>query len=71
MKESTPTSESGSTTGVTGATIDPTTAAELLAQQIENRQQVVRDLIEKEQDFVEEMNNLFTIYLEPLERADM
>ena len=71
MKESTPTSETGSITGVTVATIDPTTAAELLAQQIENRQQVVRDLIEKEHDFVEEMNNLFQVYLEPLERADM
>ena len=44
---------------------------QLLAQQIENRQQVVRDLIEKEHDFVEEMNNLFQVYLEPLERADM
>jgi len=71
MKESTPTSDTGSITGVTVASIDPTTAAELLAQQIENRQQVVRDLIEKEQDFVEEMNNLFQVYLEPLERAEI
>ena len=70
MKESTPTSESGSNTNA-GASIDPTTAAELLAQQIENRQQVVRDLIEKEQDFVEEMHNLFQVYLEPLERAEI
>ena len=51
--------------------IDPTTAAELLAQQIENRQQLIRDVIEKEHDFIEEMQNLFHVYLEPLEHAEM
>ena len=61
----------GSVTGMTGASIDPTTAAELLAQQIENRQQLIRDVIEKEHDFIEEMQNLFHVYLEPLEQADM
>lgn len=68
IKENTPIND---TANVTGASIDPTTAAELLAQQIENRQQVIRDLIEKENDFVEEMSNLYRIYLSPLERADM
>ena len=71
MKDMTPTSDTGSSSGLIGATIDPTTAAELLAQQIDNRQQVVRDLLEKEQDFVEEMQTLHRVYLEPLETADM
>jgi len=71
IKDVTPTSDSGSVTGMTGASIDPTTAAELLAQQIENRQQLIRDVIEKEHDFIEEMQNLFHVYLEPLEQADM
>ncbi len=71
MKDMTPTSDSGSITGITAASIDPTTAAELLAQQIENRQQVIRDLIEKENDFVEELENLYNVYLEPLEHAEM
>jgi len=71
IKDVTPTSDSGSVSGITGASIDPTTAAELLAQQIENRQQLIRDVIEKEHDFIEEMQNLFHVYLEPLEHAEM
>jgi len=71
IKDTTPTSDSGSVSGITGAAIDPTTAAELLAQQIENRQQLIRDVLEKEHEFIEEMQNLYHIYLEPLERADM
>ena len=41
------------------------------AQQIENRQQVIRDLIEKENDFVLEMEKLYSIYLEPISRTDI
>ena len=41
------------------------------AQQIENRQQVIRDLIEKENDFVQEMEKLYSIYLEPISRTDI
>ena len=39
------------------------------AQQIENRQQVIRDLIEKENEFVQELENLHSVYLEPLSRG--
>lgn len=68
IKESSPVSETGSSPG---AAIDPTTAAELLAQQIENRQQVIRDLVDKENEFVQELQTLFDKFLEPLSRADM
>jgi hypothetical protein len=75
-KETTPTSETGSTSGVTGTTsvvptIDPTTAAELLARQIENRQQIIRELVEKEKEFVAELQNLLTTYLEPLSKTEL
>ena len=72
IKESTPTtsSDTNSPSGATTvASLDPTTAAELLAQQIENRQQVIRDLIEKENEFVQELENLHSVYLEPLSRG--
>ena len=36
-------------------------------EEIENRQQLIRDVIEKEHQFIDEMQNLFQIYLEPLE----
>jgi len=68
IKESTPTtsSDTNSPSAGTVTSLDPTTAAELLAQQIENRQQVIRDLIEKENEFVQELENLHSVYLEPL-----
>ena len=68
IKETTPTTTDATPSG---ATLDPTTAAELLAQQIENRQQVIRDLIEKENEFVMELENLLNVYLDPLTRADI
>ncbi len=65
--EATPTHETASTT----ASIDATTAAELLARQIENRQQVIRNLLTDEQEFIADLENLQTKYLEPLLRAEL
>jgi hypothetical protein len=39
--------------------------------QIDYRQQVIRDLIEKEREFVVDLETLHNKFLEPLRRADM
>ena len=44
---------------------------EVLAKNIDYRQQVISDLLEKEQEFVSELRVLFNQYLQPLHHADM
>ena len=44
---------------------------EVLAKNVDYRQQVISDLLEKEQEFVSELRVLFNQYLQPLHHADM
>jgi len=44
---------------------------EVLAKNIDYRQQVISDLLEKEQEFVSELRVLFNQYLQPLHHADI
>ena len=44
---------------------------EVLAKNIDYRQQVISDLLEKEQEFVSELRVLHNQYLQPLHHADM
>lgn len=44
---------------------------EVLAKNVDYRQQVISDLLEKEQEFVSELRVLYNQYLQPLHHADM
>ena len=44
---------------------------EILAKNIDYRQQVIRDLLEKEQEFVSDLRSLLNQFLQPLHHADM
>ena len=44
---------------------------EVLAKNVDYRQQVISDLLEKEQEFVSELRVLFNQYLQPLHHTDM
>jgi len=44
---------------------------EVLAKNVDYRQQVISDLLEKEQEFVSELRVLFNQYLQPLHHADI
>jgi len=44
---------------------------EVLAKNIDYRQQVIRDLLEKEQEFVSDLRSLLNQYLQPLHHADI
>ena len=44
---------------------------EVLAKNIDYRQQVIRDLLEKEQEFVSDLRSLLNQFLQPLHHADM
>ena len=53
------------------ATGAPAMTGEVLAKNIDYRQQVISDLLEKEQEFVSELRVLHNQYLQPLHHADM
>ena len=44
---------------------------EVIAKNIDYRQQVISDLLEKEQEFVSDLRGLLNQYLQPLHHADM
>ena len=44
---------------------------DVLAKNIDYRQQVISDLLEKEQEFVSDLRGLLNQYLQPLHHADM
>ena len=44
---------------------------EVLAKNVDYRQQVISDMLEKEQEFVSELRVLHDQYLQPLHHADM
>ena len=44
---------------------------DVLVKNIDYRQQVIRDLLEKEQEFVSDLRSLFNEFLQPLHHADM
>ena len=44
---------------------------EVMAKNVDYRQQVISDLLEKEQEFVSELRVLHNQYLQPLHHADM
>jgi len=44
---------------------------EILAKNIDYRQQVIRDLLEKEQEFVSDLRSLLNQFLQPLHHADI
>ena len=43
----------------------------MLVKNIDYRQQVLRDLLEKEQEFVSDLRSLLNQFLQPLHHADM
>lgn len=44
---------------------------DVIAKNIDYRQQVLRDLLEKEQEYVSDLRGLLNQYLQPLHHADM
>ena len=55
----------------TGTSAGTAMTGDVLAKNIDYRQQVISDLLEKEQEFVSELRVLHNQYLQPLHHADM
>ena len=49
----------------------PAMTGDVLAKNIDYRQQVISDMLEKEQEFVSELRALHNQHLQPLRHADM